>query len=553
MTEELRSLAREWMVHDPDRSDAERVGAMLEADDHAGLRTCFGEWLGLGPDGVQARLGPGTAQVNRALIRRIGDAVATVLDSRGTSGPVVIARDARRSGASLASEVAGVVAATGRNVVAARTPVPAAVLAFAVRSLEAAAGVMISAGTRPSSHNGVSLLGRDGIGVDDPTAEAIEEGSRLGRAASEVGYVDEQHRYARVHRLSTTTVDAYLDSIAGLRVVRDTVPLQVAHSALHGVTHRTVQRAFEVAGLTPPSAVEEQADPDPAFPTVVAPDPAVRANLDLLLAWADVTAADLAVAHDPEGTRLSAAVPGPRGWHQLSADEVGVLLADHLLRHAGPTGGLLGVGALASRMIVAVGVANGATIVQGGGDYPSVARAALDMRPLPLTMACDGSAGFGFGDRARVRDGIASAVLLRDAVAELRGAGVGPLERLDQLASEHGVHVGERRSVVFGGPLGPKEVSDRLESMADGLRGHGLERSGLAAGSAPRAPVIEWTGAGVRAVAVCSWSEGVVRLHAEVHRDSHDAARVAETRASGAKAVTELLDDIERRILTGSE
>src|SRR5262249_59785327 len=97
---------------------------------------------------------------------------------------------------------------------------------------------------------------------------------------------------------------------------------------------------FERAGFGPLQVVAAQAEPDPAFPTVAFPNPEEPGALDLALAQARETGADLVIANDPDGDRLAVAVPDaavPGGWRALTGDQVGGLLGAYLLdRVPGP-------------------------------------------------------------------------------------------------------------------------------------------------------------------------------------------------------------------------
>src|SRR5262249_1625105 len=110
--------------------------------------------------------------------------------------------------------------------------------------------------------------------------------------------------------------------------------LRVVYTPLHGVAGQLALRAFTEAGYAAPDLVEAQFDPDPAFPTVRSPNPEEPGVLDLAIAQARRSGADLIIANDPDGDRLAVAVPDPAapgGYRQLTGDQVGALLGWFLL------------------------------------------------------------------------------------------------------------------------------------------------------------------------------------------------------------------------------
>ena len=129
--------------------------------------------------------------------------------------------------------------------------------------------------------------------------------------------------------------------------------MTVAYTAMHGVGGAVLVRAFEAAGLPAPEVVAEQFEPDGTFPTVSFPNPEEPGAMDLLLAVAAESDALAAIANDPDADRLGAAIPQPDGsWRRLGGDEIGWLLADHILGHTSRRRPLRGHDA---RVVVAAG------------------------------------------------------------------------------------------------------------------------------------------------------------------------------------------------------
>src|SRR5262249_40348338 len=125
-------------------------------------------------------------------------------------------------------------------------------------------------------------------------------------------------------------VDRYLDTIAELA---DDGPreLGLVYTPLHGRGGSRGLQVLETAGFAPPRVVEQQEQPDPDFPTVSFPNPEEPGAMDLAIALAEAHDADLVVANDPDADRCAAAVPTGHGWRMLRGDEVGALLACHLV------------------------------------------------------------------------------------------------------------------------------------------------------------------------------------------------------------------------------
>jgi phosphomannomutase len=241
--------------------------------------------------------------------------------------------------------------------------------------------------------------------------------------------------------------------------------LRVALTPLHGVGGETAVLALHRAGFTDVHVVTSQAVPDPAFPTVAFPNPEEPGAADALLELAARVDADLAVALDPDADRCAVGVPGPAGWRMLSGDETGVLLGDHVLRHGprddtGVTDRLVATTVVSSEMLRLVAAAYGARFAETLTGFKWIVRAGPG-----LVYGYEEALGLCVDPgTVRDKDGIAAAVLACDLAAGLKAAGRSPADRLDELATAHGVHATEGVSLRMA-PADRDAVVERLRAV----------------------------------------------------------------------------------------
>ena len=197
---------------------------------------------------------------------------------------------------------------------------------------------MVTASHNPPQDNGYKVYLGDALGgpvgagaqIVPPADAGDRGGDPGGRAAAR------RCRWARPARCSATTiVESYVDSAAAVR--RPGRPARSGggvHAAARG-RRRGARRRVRRGPASPGRAVvAEQAEPDPDVPDRGLPQPG-GAGRDGpgCSRWPRATGADIVIANDPDADRCAVAIPaGDGGWRMLRGDEVGVLLADHLMR-----------------------------------------------------------------------------------------------------------------------------------------------------------------------------------------------------------------------------
>jgi phosphomannomutase len=461
-----RSIAERWLAAEPDDDVRAELQALLDgpADE---LDERFAGSLLFGTAGLRAAIGAGPLRMNRLVVRQAARGLADhvlELDDAAAERGVVIGYDARRKSDVFALDSARVMAAAGLRVRLLPAPLPTPVLAWAVTELGCSAGVMVTASHNPPADNGYKVYLGDGAQIVPPHDRDIAE--RIARVdVTTVPMAPE--RDPRIERLPLSFVDGYVDTMRSVRMRPASTGVAVAYTPLHGVGGEIARRAFEAAGLPEPYVVAEQAEPDPAFPTVSFPNPEEPGAMDLVVELARETGAVLALANDPDADRLGAAIPrGDGTWRRLGGDEIGWLLADHLLTNSapGPRGeDRLVVTTLVSSSLLATMAADyGVHFAETFTGFKWLARAALDRPNLRLLFAYEQALGYLVTSRPLDKDGISAAVLLAEIAAFAVEEGTTLEGRLDDVAARYGRHVVGERALRMD-PLEGVAVVRRLQ------------------------------------------------------------------------------------------
>ncbi|NOX29104.1 MAG: phospho-sugar mutase, partial [Actinobacteria bacterium] len=323
-------LASAWFDADPDPETRIQVRAMIEAGGPE-LVEAFSAPLQFGTAGLRGPLGAGPGAMNRVLVRVVASAISELIETRHPEGDsrVVVGYDARHKSRDFAEDTARVMAKAGMAVTLLPRPLPTPVLAYAVRYLDAAAGVMVTASHNPRTDNGYKVYWQGGAQIVAPTDSDISALISTTHLLGEDDLAPLDH--ANIEVAAESLIESYLQAAVSLLDPNSERSSRVAYTALHGVGTRTLVSAFEAAGFDAPFVVASQGAPDPDFATTPFPNPEETGVLDGLFALATEVGADVAMANDPDADRLAVAVPHGAAWRLLTGDELGCLLAEHLL------------------------------------------------------------------------------------------------------------------------------------------------------------------------------------------------------------------------------
>ncbi|MBH1935845.1 phospho-sugar mutase [Streptomyces sp. AV19] len=442
---DLLTRARTWLAEDPDPETRAELAALIDAENVPELTARFAGTLQFGTAGLRGEIGAGPMRMNRTVVIRAAAGLAAYLKNQGhTNGTVVIGYDARHKSADFARDTAAVMVGAGLKAALLPRPLPTPVLAFAIRHLGAVAGVEVTASHNPPRDNGYKVYLGDGSQIVPPADAEI-----AAEIAAITSINDVPRPAAGWETLRDTVLDAYLQRTDAVLTGGSARDVRVVYTPMHGVGRTVLTAAFERAGFPPPLVVAEQADPDPDFPTVSFPNPEEPGAMDLSFATAREAAArgeapDIIIANDPDADRCAVAVPDPdsvEGWRMLRGDEVGALLAEHLVhkKAAGTFATTIVSSSLLSRIAAA---STGTPYEETLTGFKWLAR--VD----GLRYAYEEALGYCVDpEGVRDKDGITAALLVAELAAELKEKGRTLTDLLDDLAVEHGLHATDQLSV----------------------------------------------------------------------------------------------------------
>ncbi|MGB1874654.1 MAG: phospho-sugar mutase [Akkermansiaceae bacterium] len=203
-------------------------------------------------------------------------------------------------------------------------------ISFAIRALNADAGVVLTASHNPAHDNGFKAYFNQGAQLVEPNASGVIE--EVNAITSEAYEVLPEEQQGALNILSTDMDRIYMDDAKSLLLRPDLLQgsgskTKVVFTNLHGTGGHCIvplltELGFEV--LTVP----EQDVQDGRFPTVDSPNPENGPALAMGIALANEQGADIVIGTDPDCDRMGVAVRNDAGEMQLlTGNQIGSLMA----------------------------------------------------------------------------------------------------------------------------------------------------------------------------------------------------------------------------------
>jgi len=451
-------------------------------EDEKSLEDAFYKNLEFGTGGMRGEIGAGTNRMNVYTIRKASAGLAAYITEQGEEAKkrgVAIAYDSRHKSPEFALESAKTLASAGIQTYVFDELRPTPELSFAVRELNAFAGIVITASHNPPEYNGYKVYGPDGAQLAPEAADRVIDkvnaaGDELQIEVKSEELLKEQGLIQMVGKEIDQAYVNKLVTISEWPEASQESDVKIVFSPLHGTGNKPVRQALEALGYQNVTVVAEQEQPDANFSTVKSPNPEEKAAFELAIRDGQKVDADILIATDPDADRLGVAVKdGNGGYILLTGNETGAVLVDYILARKKEKGTLPENGRIFKTIVTSeLGRAAAAQygvscedVLTGFKFIGEKIEQYNESGEFKFLFGYEESYGYLIGDFARDKDAVQAALLAVEACAYYKKQGKTLHKALMDLYERVGYYKEGLQSLTLKGKDGAEQIAGLLSSF----------------------------------------------------------------------------------------
>ncbi|ERJ12997.1 phospho-sugar mutase [Haloplasma contractile] len=452
----------------------------LEVMDEKQLEDAFYTNLAFGTGGLRGEVGPGTNRMNIYTIRKANEGFARYLleSVPGVKEQgVVIAYDCRHYSPEFAMESAKVMASNGIKAYIFDSLRPTPELSFAVRHLNAKAGIVVTASHNPPQYNGYKIYDETGCQLVPRLADQVINHVNSIENIFSINVKDEEDlkEAGLINIISKEVDDAYIEQVKTIQINRDLNKqgIKMVFTPLHGTANLPTRRLLKECGYENVYVVEEQAVMDPNFSTVKSPNPEDGEAFELAIKLGDKVDADILMATDPDADRVGLAVKNPNGdYVLLTGNQTGAILMHYILsqremKNDLPKEGMVYNTIVTSDFGAKIARKYGMTVESTltGFKFIGEKAAEIENTSKEYVFGYEESYGYLIADFVRDKDSIQAILMCAEAATYYKQQGQTLYDVLFELYEEFGYYRESLSNIKLVGKAGQEKIQTILEDF----------------------------------------------------------------------------------------
>lgn len=333
--QETQQRIQQWTSNEYDPETIAEVKKLVDQNEETELLDSFYKELEFGTGGLRGIMGVGSNRMNKYTIGKATQGLANYLKKQFPDQQlkVAVSYDSRNNSQSFGHLVADVFSANDFQVYLFQELRPTPMLSFAVRHFGCQGGVMLTASHNPKEYNGYKAYWNDGGQLVAPHDKNVIKEVDAIQSVSEIKF---ERKAENIKLVEADFDDIYVAANLKLSINPDAVKaqndLKIVYSPIHGTGVTIVPKMLEAWGFNNIHVVEEQAEPNGNFPTVVYPNPEEEEAMSIAMKKGEELDADVIMATDPDADRVGVAIKLPSGEYQLiNGNQIGSLLTYYVL------------------------------------------------------------------------------------------------------------------------------------------------------------------------------------------------------------------------------
>jgi Phosphomannomutase len=473
MDEAILQRAKAWISGNFDEATKQEI-TRLEKENPTELADAFYRNLEFGTGGLRGIMGVGTNRINKYTVGMATQGFANYLKQTYPGGTirVAIAHDSRNNSRQFAEITANVMAANGIRVFLFEALRPTPELSFAIRHLGCQGGVVCTASHNPKEYNGYKAYWNDGGQLVPPhDKNVIKEVEKIA-SVDEVKWSGGEENISLIGKEMD---EAYIEMVKSLSVYPEVITrqkdLKIVYTPIHGTGITLVPQVLSRFGFTNVTIVEEQAQPDGNFPTVVYPNPEESEAMSIGLKKAKELDADILLGTDPDADRVGIGIKDKQGnWVLMNGNQTAVLAFNYVIEARKAKGiaqrnDFVVKTIVTTDMIDRIAAENGVTCYNVLTGFKWIAELIKEKEATEnYIVGGEESYGLMIGSQLRDKDAVSAVALLCEMAAYEKDQGRTLYEKLIDLYVKYGYYKEQLISITKKGMNGQKEIAEMMDN-----------------------------------------------------------------------------------------
>lgn len=447
------------------------------------IKDRFYKNLEFGTAGLRGIMGAGTNRMNKYTVTKATQGLANFIKKEhGESKGVVIAYDSRNNSKEFTDYAATTLNANGIKTYVFDSLRPTPELSYAVRKLNAIAGIVITASHNPAKYNGYKVYWEDGAQITSPKdKQIIEEVNNVEKYEDVLTITKDEAISKGLYNIIGKEIDdSYIEELKKLVLNPDVIKqiskdIKIVYTPLHGTGNVLVRRILSELGFDNVYVVPEQEQPNGNFPTVPYPNPEDEKAFELALSLAKEKNADLVLATDPDADRLGVYAKDSKTgeYKSFTGNMSGLLIAEYELsqrKEKGilPQNGVLIKSIVSSNMAKPITQNYGIKLMEVLTGFKYIGEKIKEFEQdgsYKYLFGYEESYGCLIGTHARDKDAVVAVMALCEAAAYYKTKGLTLWDKMIDMYEKYGYYKESVVSVTLEGSNGAEQIKEIMQKL----------------------------------------------------------------------------------------